>query len=863
MKISSLKQVLWCCIAALSLPVQALTQAQLDQFAQTLAVQYRHIDNRPDDKCDKDRVGGSCFQVELTLTAKTSLDADDWAIYLSHIAPMQSFVSSELIMEHLNGDLHRIKPSLGFEGFKRGQSKQLRFRADGWSISRFDALPNYYIVAPGLEPAVITSTKAVLDPQTGLESTPFVTPYRIDNKDKNFKRYAHEKTRWATHEKLYQDNLNTPTLERAAPRAIIPTPKRMTVTHPSASLSLADGIDVKLNNVMRSGVAAALARLNVFGVKEQQGGTRVNLAVASDLKKVSGSYNLSVKQNRIDIIGVDTAGVANGLQSVASLLTLGSNELPLVEVVDEPRYEFRGLHIDVSRNFHSKALILKLLDQMAAFKLNKLHLHLADDEGWRLEIDGLEELTQIGAKRCYDPSEDRCLLTQLGSGPQAQTSVNGYYSREDYIDLLKAAKARHIQVIPSLDMPGHARAAVKSMEARYRKYMSLEQSDKAKQYLLSDLDDASVYESIQFYTDNTINVCMPSAYAFVDKVIDEVRKMHNEAGQPLTRYHIGADETAGAWVKSPQCTAFLMNNDEGIREHKQLGGYFIERVAAILSSKGVETAAWGDGLMHTRPEKMPELVQANAWTPLFADGYKQAHQLANRDWQVVISSPDVTYFDFPYEADPNEYGYYWASRETNTRKVFEFMPDNLPLHGETRLGRLGEPQVFVDNVPLKTGKRFYGLQGQLWSENVRTDTQAQYMLFPRLIALAERAWHKAQWEVDYNHAGGTYSQDSGVFNDKLRQSRDDDWAVFANVIAQKELPKLDAQGVFYRIPTVGATLLNNRLRANVIFPGLNIEYQVNGEKWRQYQGPVAVKGKVKVRAVSSDGRRKGRAIEVF
>lgn len=853
----------WLLCGAAPVVAGELTQQQLNDFAQSLAVSYRHLDNRPDEHCDAKRVEGSCFKVELSLTPAVDLPGSDWAIYLSHISPMQSFVSKTLMMEHLNGDLHRIKPTVAFTGFKAGETQKLLFRADGWSISRADAMPNYYIVADGLTPSLIVSTKPVIDSATGLERKPFVKPYQFADSDKNFKRYAHETTPWATHEQLYADNADSMALNKATERAVIPTPKRMTVLQPGSTLDLSKGIVVKRNNVEVEDISVVIDKLASFGVAQKADGVRLNLMIAADRTKMNGSYSLAIKADRIDITGVDEAGVANGLQSLAALLTLDKLELPLVEMDDEPRYEFRGLHVDVARNFHSKKLILKLLDQMAAYKLNKLHLHLADDEGWRLQIDGLEELTEIGSKRCFDPSEDKCLLTQLGSGPESNGNVNGYYSKADYIEILRAAKARHIQVIPSLDMPGHSRAAVKSMEARYRKYMKVEDSKKAKEYLLSDMEDTTVYQSIQYYSDNTINVCMPSAYTFVDKVIEQVLQMHNEAGHALTRYHIGADETAGAWVKSPQCTAFLQNNPHGITEHKQLGGYFVEQVAAILSKKGVETAAWGDGLMHTRVEKMPKVVQANAWTPLFSDGYRQAHELVNRNWQVVISSPDTTYFDFPYEADPEEYGYYWASRQTNTRKVFEFMPDNLPLHAETRMGRLGNPQVFEDTVPIQKGKGFYGMQGQLWSENVRSEEQAEYMLFPRLLALAERAWHKADWEPDYNHAGGTYSQSSGVFTEQMRKARDESWNLFANVVAQKELPKLDVQGVFYRIPTVGAKVEDNKLKANVIFPGMIIEYQINDQRWKRYQGPVAVDGKVKVRAVSSDGSRKGRILTVF
>src|SRR5690606_18844401 len=161
---------------------------------------------------------------------------------------------------------------------------------------------------------------------------------------------------------------------------------------------------------------------------------------------------------------------------------------------------------------------------------------------------------------------------------------------------------------PSFDMPGHSRAAIKAMEARYRKYMAAGRPEEAERYLLSDLNDKTVYRSIQYYNDNTLNVCRESTYAFIAKVVDEVKKMHADAGHPLSRYHIGADETAGAWKESPLCAAFLADNEAGITDIGQLGGYFIERVARMLTVRGIEAAGWSDGMGHTDPDRMPARV---------------------------------------------------------------------------------------------------------------------------------------------------------------------------------------------------------------------------------------------------------------
>ena len=849
-------------------------QADLDRIANELDVNYRLITNVPTEKCNAKVADGACFEVELSLTAKEAIPAKGWKIYFSHIAPVQSSESDEFRIIHVNGDLHQLSLLDKYSGFKAGETKKITFRANFWMLSETDAIPNYIVSADALEAKVIASTQAIIDEETGLEILPFVEPFA--DEVTQFKRTSEDQTQWLTSQRLYQRNVEGVDSNIVNPltitQGIIPTPKLIKFDEKNTVVDISKGLNIDFSNVDVAHVKAALERLETLGISPTDQGFPTTLHINADDSKVIGSYKLFITKESVSIVGVDASGVFNALQSLASLYTLHKSILPVVEIEDEPHYAFRGMLVDVARNFHSKAFILSLLDQMAAYKLNKLHLHLGDDEGWRLEIPSLPELTEISSKRCFPKDnkgqEQNCLLPQLGAGVDSESSVNGFYSVSDYQEILKAATARHIQVIPSLDMPGHSRAAMKAMTARYNKYQALEDEAKAKQFLLDDFNDTTQYSSVQFYNDNTINVCLESSYAFVLEVMTQVKQIHADAGQPLTRYHIGADETAGAWLESPACKAFVANNDKGVTKMSELGAYFIERVAGILSSLDIETAGWSDGMEHTRKENMPAIVQANAWDALFWSGHDKVHGLANRDWQVVISSPDVLYFDFPYEADPKEHGYYWASRHTNTEKVFQFMPDNLPIHAEFWLDRQDKPYVADDTkVPLVKGQTFLGIQGQLWSENTRNDEIAEHKIYPRLLALAERAWHLPKWAVPYNYQGAIYSQETHVFTENMKQARDESWRVFANVIGKKELPKLELAGIDYRLPTVGAVIEQGVLKANVAFPGIGIEYQVQtsegvNQDWQEYSQPVKVDGKVNVRSRSINGLRKGRITPV-
>jgi hexosaminidase len=837
------------------------SQADINQIAVELDVNYRVVTNIPTDKCDSKVADGACFEVELTFTAKQAIAAKDWTIHFSQIAPIQSFESDDFNVKHLNGDLHQISLKDTFSGFALGEQKTLNFRAMFWSLAESDVMPNYIVSAPGLEARVIDSTKPYIDKETGLEVVPHVETFTDSHTQ--FKRSAEDQTQWLTSEKLYQRNSLLVEDKLAVIQAIIPTPLSVSIDANAGFADISQGIAVSLGNVKHKEVEAAISRLVDLGVKQKVTGLPLRLSIASNNDKVIGSYSLVVTDKEITIVGVDGNGVFNGLQSLASLVTVGESRIPMLAVIDEPHFAFRGMLVDVARNFHSKEFILKLLDQMSAYKLNKLHLHLGDDEGWRLEIPSLPELTDIGAKRCFDVIEENCLIPQLGAGVDQNSSVSGYYSVSDYQEILQAATARHIQVIPSLDMPGHSRASIKAMTARYKKFMALEDEAKATQFLLEDFEDKTNYSSVQFYSDNTINACLESSYDFVVEVMTQVKKIHADAGQPLTRYHIGADETAGAWLESPVCKAFVAHNDKGVTKMSELGAYFIERVAGILSELDIETAGWSDGMEHTRKANMPAIVQANAWDTLFWGGHDKVHQLANRDWQVVLSSPDVLYFDFPHEADPKEHGYYWASRHTNTEKVFQFMPDNLPVHAEFWLDRQDNTYVADDTkTPLVTGQKFLGIQGQLWSENVRTDDMVEHKVFPRLLALAERAWHQADWAVPYNYKGAKYSSQSNTFTTELKAIRDNQWHLFANTLGNKEFAKLELAQIDYRLPTVGAIIQADKLHANIAFPGLTIEYQVNGGDWLTYQNPIVISGEVNVRSRSINGLRASRITQV-
>jgi hexosaminidase len=833
-------------------------QSLLDDIAAHMDLSYAIYNNVNVENCLQDTGSEQCYQGQIALDFKQDVSLKDWQIYFSNTSNIKWDGSEVFDLQHTNGDIHVISPVAGNE-IKKGRYL-IDFKGIGAIVSESEGFPNYFMTASDLQARVIQATVSKIDPSTQLMYSPHVLPFVTPEQTK---RNANDIVPFASAEVMFEHYATINVLANQAEQASTASPRLIPQTKQSQlnakqRLSLAEGINVDKTSVGQ--FPGAFERLAKKGLMVKPQGIPLKLQLAAKSGIAVQGYQLDISDKQIQVKASDNAGLFYGLMSLYQLLD-DNMSLPLGNINDAPRYEFRGVHVDVARNFHSKAFMLNLLEQMAALKINKLHFHLAEDEAWRLEIPGLPELTDIGAFRCFDPFEEKCLMPQLGSGPDRETSVNGYLSTQDYIDILRFADERFIEVIPSLDMPGHSRAAIKSMEARYKRLVSEEKTPEAEQYLLTEFADKSQYRSIQHYSDNTLNPCIESTYHFVDKVLSELINMHDKAGIPLKRYHIGADETAGAWQGSPACKALIASNDN-LQDSSNLGPYFVERVAQMVAAKGIEAAAWDDGLAHAKASQLPAKVQANVWGLLPNGGFDRAHDFVNRGWDTVLSFPDVLYFDFPYQADPKEPGYYWGARSVDSFKVFQFMPDNLPAHAEIWTNSLGHDYESTEQVSVKSGKKFSGIQAQLWSETVLSDDSANYMLFPRLIAFAERAWFKPQWAVTYR-AGQTYSRDTKLFDETKQQQMYADWAQFSQTMVTKVLPDLVRDEVLFRLPTPGAKITQGWLHANSMYNGLIIEYQLEGDvSWQTYTQPVKVTKSVILRTSMTGLARFSRSVTV-
>ncbi|MBT6214987.1 MAG: family 20 glycosylhydrolase, partial [Cryomorphaceae bacterium] len=312
-------------------------------------------------------------------------------------------------------------------------------------------------------------------------------------------------------------------LDKSELEIIIPTPSEITLLDGESSLKseykvfVEESLNLDINTVK----SLFVENFNL----DIKNSTDYDISVQYIDNLLEESYKLSIDENKISIEASDRAGALYGLQSLKQLFiasSLENNMLKHMNISDSPRFSYRGMLLDISRNFYGPDKIKQILDYLSFFKINHLDFRLTDDEGWRLEIPGLEELTEVGSKRAYTKDEFESLIPMYGSGPDINSTGSGYLSRVDFIEILQYADHRNIKIIPQISYPSHMRSAIISMDVRYQKYMELGNQEEAEKYLLSDPDDESEYYSAQGFDDNIACICRESAFTFYEKVIDEI-----------------------------------------------------------------------------------------------------------------------------------------------------------------------------------------------------------------------------------------------------------------------------------------------------------------------------------------------------
>lgn len=778
--------------------------------------------------------------------------ATGWTLYFNYNREiLEEGVTGDVIIKHINGDIFQLKPATGFKGIKPGKSNIVTYISDGEILNYTSAPSGFYIVWDQ-------------NPLKGVS----VANYKIEPiKDTTI--------RFVTPEITFHKNKVIQDVPESKLIKIFPTP--LTYQEMAGEFILDANVRVTFDPEFKKEADFLTEEIKTLTGINNQANSETNSGKIS-LKidtMPEGAYTLSVQPGKIEISASTNSGIFYGIQSLRTLMPpnawAGTNaavKIPAVLVTDAPRFGYRSLMLDVARNFQPKQQIFKVLDLMALYKLNVLHFHFSDDEGWRIEIPSLPELTGIGSKRGHTTDSKEFLPASYGAGPEpGHNPGSGYYSKADFIEILIYANNRHIQVIPEIESPGHSRAAIKAMDARYDKFMKQGNKEEAERYLLRDVNDHSKYSSAQLWTDNVMCVALPSTYTFLEKVIDELISMYSEAKAPLRTIHLGGDEVpAGTWERSPVCRE-LINTDPEINTTNDLWYYYFGKVNSILKSRNLFLSGWEEAAMREttlngvkhfipNPTFVNENFQVNVWNNGIGWGSEDLpYRLANAGYKVVLSCVSNQYFDLAYEKSPEEPGYYWGGF-LDTDKPFYFIPFNY--FKNTKEDTDGNPiseSLFMGKDRLTDyGKsNIVGIQGLLWAENVRSPEMQEYLLLPKLLGLAERAWAKdPDWATEKD-------------TDKSRQMYDEAWSVFATILGKRELPRLDyfKNGFNYRIPAPGAIIQDGSVLCNLQFPGLVLRYTTNGTEpdagSKIYMSPVTEKGTIKVCAFTTQGR-KGRTV---
>ncbi|MGI4750095.1 MAG: family 20 glycosylhydrolase [Janthinobacterium lividum] len=475
-----------------------------------------------------------------------------------------------------------------------------------------------------------------------------------------------------------------------------------------------------------------------------------------DAVKAPEGYQLNITENAVILVAKEPAGMFRAVETLRQLLPADEHSttflkklsLPAVIISDHPAFAWRGMHLDVSRHFFSVDYLKKFIDLLALYKFNKFHIHLTDDQGWRIEIKKYPKLTEEGAWRTFN-NQDSVMIAKSKDNPDlaldpkhiiqrdGKTLYGGFYTQEEMKGVVAYALARHIDIIPEIDMPGHMMAAIASYP-----FLSCTGGSKFGKLFTTPICPSN-----------------ESTYEFAENVFTEIMQIF-----PSEYIHIGGDEVdRTSWEQSESARAFMAKN--GLKTSGELQSYFINRMEKFFNSKGRKLIGW-DEILEDGISPTAMVTYWRTWVP------NAPIKAAKNGNQVVMSPGNPLYFD--NEPDQN-----------SISNVYHFNP-------------------IPKGLTEKEAKNIIGAQANTWSEWIPTENRADYMVFPRMTALAERLWtNKDEYES---------------YQERLKMN----------------FPRLDALHVHYRLPDVNGLVEQSVFVDSTVLnpqkplPDLTLRYTIDG-----------------------------------
>jgi len=524
----------------------------------------------------------------------------------------------------------------------------------------------------------------------------------------------------------------TPTLLTAQNNPILPKP--LSYESHTGAFTLTDKITYSSNTPLANNalhyLLHQLERNAHYTLKQAPKGMPAQLTYLYRSGLDGETYTLEVKPHNILINASSTSGFFYGTISLMQLMdaniwgqekVIHPKSLWSIKscyVTDAPYYKWRGMMLDSARNFFSKAYVKKFIDRMAQHKLNVFHWHLTDDEGWRIEIKKYPLLTEIGAQRGPGTKLPFSLYPTM-RGPKEKVQ-KGFYTQEDIKEIVAYAEKRSVHILPEIDIPAHAKAAVISYPE-----------------LLQDPNDRSNYISVQKVSNNTIDPGLKSSYIFLEDVIEEVVTLF-----PYKYIHLGGDEVPkGAWKGSPSVKKLMQK--EHLKNSNEVQAYFFSKMDKILKKHHRNLIGWQE--IQRNHNQLRDETIIMAWRG-DGKGIKSIKHKKN----VIFAPAQFLYFDQQYVKEKGALGHTWAG-PTNTKEVYSYQPLHTPISSQVK-------------------QYVKGIHAVLWSEHALNENIADYLVWPRALALSEVAWSSPNTRV---------------------------WLEFQKRMTQYALPRLEVQNINY------------------------------------------------------------------
>ena len=415
-----------------------------------------------------------------------------------------------------------------------------------------------------------------------------------------------------------------------------------------------------------------------------EGEPKVKYVALPEGRMPAESYRLKVDKKGVTITSSDPAGAFYAQQTLNQLISdaEGQQSIPYCEIYDYPRFPYRGVHFDVSRHFRSVDFLKKQIDAMAMYKMNRMHIHLTDAAGWRLQIDAYPRLASFAAWRPQHQWKDWWAGNRHYAEEGDPGAYGGYYTKDDMRELIQYAHNHHIEVIPEIELPGHSEEVLAA-------YPELSCTGKP-------------------YTQGEFCVGNEETFTFLETVLDEVIDLF-----PSEYIHIGGDEANKEhWKKCPKCQARMA--EEGLQSVDELQSYMIKRIARYVESKGRKVIGWDEIL----DGGLAEGAAVMSWRG--TEGGIKAMEMGH---DVIMTPGRYCYLDHAQDApfkEPESIGGYLP---LDSVYVYEPIEPSMP---QDKVGYLK------------------GVQANLWTEYVVTDEHAEYMYWPRTIAIAETGWSQPE-----------------------------------------------------------------------------------------------------------------------